>query len=133
MESNNARLRLVVFGFDAGWGGNLLVCVDVLVVGFWSDNAAANRPSSVIPCCPLFAKIVAGDWGGSGASLENNLSISDIDVVALVGRESLSCFDECAIEILALVTTEVLEKGGNIHRKQEYLLVSVPEKNRWRS
>ena len=130
MESNNARLRLVVFGFDAGWGCNLLMCAEVLVVGFWSDNAAANRLSSVIPCCPLFR---ADDCGGSGASLENSLSSSDIDVVALVGRESLSCFDECVIEILALVTTEVLDKGENIHGIQEYLLVSVPEKNRWRS
>ena len=133
MESNNARLRLVVFGFDGGWGCNLFVCRDVLVVGFWPEIAAANSPSRVIPCCPPFARIGAGDCDGSGASLENNLSISDMDVVALVGRESLSCFDECVIEILALVTTEVLDKGGNMHGMQEYLLVSVPGKNRWRS
>ena len=70
---------------------------------------------------------------GSGAILKNNLSISYIDVVALVGREGLSCFDECVIEILALVTTAVLDKGENMCRRQEYLLVSVPGKNRWRS
>jgi len=107
MESKSARLLLVVFGFDSGRDCSLLVGTDVLFVGFWSDNAAANRPLSVIPCCPLSAGIRAGGCGGSGASLENNLSISDIDVVALVDCGRLSCFDVCVIETLALVTIAV--------------------------
>ena len=104
MESRSARLLLVVFGFDPGWDCGLLAGADVLFVGLWSDNAAANRPSSVIPCCSIFAEIGAGSCRGSGASFENSLSISDIPLVDC-GR--LSCFDVCAIETLALVTTAV--------------------------
>ena len=104
MESKSARLLVVVFGFDTGRDCGLLVGGD-LFVGFWSDNAAANRPSSVIPCCSFFIGTRAGGCGGSGAILENNLSISDIDVVALVDCGRLSCL--CVIETLALVTTTV--------------------------
>lgn len=80
-------------------------------VGFWPDNAAANKQSSVIPCCPFFTGTGAGDGDGSGPSLENNLSISDIDVVALVDWGRLSCLDACATETLALVTTVICQRG----------------------
>lgn len=105
----------------------------MLVGGFWPDNAAANSPLSVIPCGPLSTGIGAGDCGGSGASLENNLSISDIDVVALVGRGGPPGLDECMAETLALVTSAALDKGGKMYGRREYLLVYVPGKNRWRS